>query len=133
MKIYLSYKQTGVELQILEKELNFFKKFFTSRGDEVFIRYLDEDWQFLSPSEILSKTKDKIDQTDIVLTYIGHSGYSEGMLLELGMAYALGKEVVILIRKDLVNQYWAIKGLSRQIYKFEKFQDIEQLLIKIFN
>lgn len=122
MKIYLSYKQTWVPKEQLEKELLFFKKGLEKLGHEVFIYYFD--WNLdLIPWEYDKLFLENIKKSDLVLAYINYPDKSEGQLLELGMAYALWKEIKLLINGKVKDKYYLIFWLGKVVY-FDNLENI---------
>ena len=125
MQIYLSYKQTWIEKSRLLDELLFFKSNIEKTWNNIFIYYLQENNE-LPPKELDMKFLEKIKESDLVLAYINYSEKSEWQLLELGMAYALNKKILILINEKIEKNYYLTYGL----WKVIKFQKLEYLDFK---
>jgi len=120
--IYLSYKQSWIDTNQLEKELNFIKNKLEATWKKVFIYYFEED-STLPPNKLLKKFYENIKKANLVLAYINYPEKSEWQLLELGMAYALWKPIKILINKTVNDNYYLVYGLG-QVIEFEKLEDI---------
>ena len=120
--IYLSYKQSWIDTNQLEKELNFIKNKLEATWKKVFIYYFEED-STLPPNQLLKKFYENIKKANLVLAYINYPEKSEWQLLELGMAYALWKPIKILINKTVNDNYYLVYGLG-QVIEFEKLEDI---------
>ena len=121
--IYLSYKQSWVNPNQLEKELKFIKNKLEATWQKVFIYYFEED-STLPPHQLLKKFYENIKKANLVLAYINYPEKSEGQLLELGMAYALWKPIKILINNTVKNNYYLVYGLG-QVIEFEKLECID--------
>ncbi len=127
MKIFLSYQQTWIDEETLLKDLNFFRGVFIEKNIENYIYFLDEENNNDS-STVCRKAKEEIEKCDIVLAYINHPKRSEGMLLELGIAYELWKEIKILVNTKFKDNYLLIYWLtkSKNIVFFESLIDLEK-------
>ena len=89
MKIFVSYQQTGVEEETLTSTLTNIRDTLYKLGHENFIYYLDADFQDKTAKEIITKAKNEIEQSDMVVAFINQSRRSEGMMQELGIAFAM--------------------------------------------
>ena len=127
MKIYLSYKQTGIPEEELEKNLLFFKKEIEKLWHSVFIYYFDDNSD-LPPEELNKRFLNQIKESDLVLAFVNYKDKSEWQLLELGMAYSLWKEIKILINKKVKENYYLIYGLWK-VYKFDKIEEMDLINI----
>ena len=123
MNIYLSYKQSWIEPNILKKELLFIKNSLEKLWHKVFIYYFEED-SSLPADKLNQKFLKNIKKTDLVLAYVNYKEKSEGQLLELGMAYALWKEIKMLVNKSVKDNYFLIYGLWKTI-EFEKIENLD--------
>ncbi len=132
MKVYVSYKQTWVPEDILVKELNLIRFVLNYLDINSFIWYLDENWQNLSANQVLEETYNKIEESDLVLCYINWPDKSEGMFIELWMAYKLEKEIVLFINKNVKDKFWSIYWLSDKIIEFDDLNDLENKLLDFF-
>ena len=122
MKIYLSYKQTWIEENELIKDLNFFKSKVEKTWNNIFIYYLEEPSK-LEADVLNSKFLEEIKKSDLILAYINYPEKSEWQLLELGMAYALNKKIIVLVNEKVEKNYY----LSYWLWKTIKFKNLEDL------
>lgn len=132
MKVFLSYQQTWVDKKILLKDLQFFREVFDDKNIKNFVYYLDEkeeDDNFY----ICEKVKKEIEKCDLVITYINHKKRSEWMLLELGMAYELWKEIKIFINRKYKDDYLLIYWLTKKenVIFFNEFFEIEEQIKRL--
>ena len=121
--IYLSYKQTGIDPKQLEKELKFIKNKLEAAGHKVFIYYFEENSQ-LPPNELNKKFLQNIQRSEIVLAYINYPEKSEWQLLELGMAYALKKKIIILVNRKVKENYYLVYWLGKVI-EFDVLENVD--------
>ena len=128
MKIFVSYKETGLEESELHGKLEKIKEIIWNIGHGSFVYHLDTKYDNPTAKEVMEKAKSEIETSDIVLAFINYPWKSEGMLLELGIAKALGKEILTLVNKEIENEYFLTYWISDNTVFFDKFEDIEKLL-----
>ena len=121
--IYLSYKQSWIPTEILEKELNYIKNQINKLWEKIFIYYFDSNSN-LPPKQLLKNFLLNIKKSNIVLAYINHPNKSEWQLLELGMAYCLWKKIKILINKEVKENYYLVYGLW-EVIEFKNLEEVD--------
>lgn len=121
MNIFISYKQTWIEKQELEKNLLFLKNKLEKLWHDVFIAYFTE-YENMDQKELDNYFLENIKKADLVLAFVNYESKSEGQLLELWMAYALGKKIKLLVNKKIKDKFYLIYGLWEVIY-FDKLED----------
>jgi hypothetical protein len=117
-KIYISYKQTWVSDKELQKNLWFLKKQIESLWNETFIYYFDWDNK-LPVWEFVYKFYEEIKKSDIFFCFINHKEKSEWQLLELWMAYTLGKKIILLINEEVKDNYFLSYWTADHIFYFK--------------
>lgn len=127
MKIFLSYKQSWVKEQELKRDLSFIRESLSELWLESFIYYLDISWK-KTPKEVLEIAREKIEKSDIVICFVNYEELSEGMMLELWIAYDLKKDVILLINKKISFPYFLLKSFAKKIIEFDKLEDIKEKL-----
>ena len=132
MRVYVSYKQTWVKEESLKKELWIIKDVLNYLGMDSFIWYFDEQWFKYNAEQVLERTKNEIQSSDIVLCYINWPEKSEWMFLELGISYEMNKNVVIFINEKIHSNFWSVYWLSSDIIKFADYDDLEKKLLQYF-
>jgi len=123
MKIYLSYKQTWIEENELIKDLNFFKSKVEKTWNNLYIFYFEEE-RNQKADKLNKKFLEEIGKSDLILAYINYPEKSEWQLLELGMAYALNKKIVVLVNEKIEKNYYLSYWLWKTI-KFKKLEDLD--------
>ena len=121
--IYLSYKQSWIPPKILEKELNYIKNQINKLQEKIFIYYFDSNPN-LPQNQLLKNFLLNIKKAKLVLAYINYPEKSEGQLLELGMAYCLGKKIKILINKEFKEHYYLVYWLW-EVIEFKSLEEID--------
>jgi hypothetical protein len=129
MKIFLSYKQTWVSQEELDKNLWIIKDIAHDNWDKSFIYYLN--WEVNTNSkEINKKALENITKSDLIIWFINHSEKSEWQLLELWMSYALWKKILILVNKECEDGYFLSYWLKWDIITYSDIKELKILLTK---
>ena len=83
------------------------------------------------PQEVIEIMQQQIKSSDLVLSFVNYAERSEGELLELGMAYAMGKPVVNFINEEVESWYRLIDVIGEKIL-FNGFDDFREKLFQYF-
>ena len=124
MKIYItaSFGRSGREyietLCSLVKEAGFV--------DFCFIRDVENyEKVFHDPHELMLRAKEEIGKCDALL--MEYDGPGHGRMVELGMAYAMGKRIVLITKKG-TSVKETVEGVSHGIVEYEDLADIVEPL-----
>lgn len=128
MKIFVSYQQTWVDKNELQSNLTLIRNTLYKLGHDNFIYFLDTQFENQTAKEIMSKAKNEIERSDIIVAFINYTGRSEGMMQELGIAYALGKKILIIMNKQMEDEYFLTYWMSSNSVFFQNIQEVEKLL-----
>jgi len=123
-KIFLSYKQWGLEKSELDKNLGFLREELEKLNYQNFIYYFDNEFENVSPEIINKNAFSEIEKADIILWFINHKEKSEGQLLELGMAYAKWKKIILLVNNKIKDNYFLSFWLKAKIIYFDDLEKI---------
>ncbi len=102
MRYYIAYKFLGTDKKILKNNLKTLCDKIEDNGDTTFIFYRDmQDWGEISMpiDEVIRQAFVEVKKSDAILAFIESEEKSEGMILEVGYAKALGKKLVLIIKK----------------------------------
>ncbi|HBB04638.1 TPA: hypothetical protein DCZ39_07245 [Patescibacteria group bacterium] len=102
MRYYIAYKFLDSDKEILKKRLGIISDMIEETGNTAFIFYRDTQNRgaISTPTDqIIRQAFIEVKKSDIIVAFIESGEKSEGMLLEVGYAKALGKKLVLLIRK----------------------------------
>ena len=124
-KIFLSYKQWGLEKSELDKNLGFLREELEKLNYQNFIYYFDNEFENVSPEIINKNAFSEIEKADIILWFINHKEKSEGQLLELGMAYAKWKKIILLVNNKIKDNYFLSFWLNANIIYFDDLEKID--------
>jgi hypothetical protein len=124
----VSYKQSGVSEKELEKNLTFLRKEIEKLWNQTFIYFLDADSE--KPADELVKIfKAEIQKSDLFFCFINHKKPSEWQLLELWMAYAMNKQVILYINEDVKDNYYLTYWMANHIFYFKNLKkDLKKVL-----
>lgn len=128
MKIFVSYQQTWIEEKNLEKDLRKVREIIESMWHITFVYFLDSDYKNQTKKEMVMKTKNEIDTSDIVLSFVEHPNMSEWMMQELGMAYALNKKIVFFVKKEHEQDYFLSYWIATNTVFYDEFHELEKLI-----
>jgi len=134
MKIYLCYKFSWIEKDVLLQELSWIKAVFDDFGFESFIFCLEYNFipeaQVLDANFVITKAKEKISEADLVLIYINSPQKSEWMLIEQGIAHALGKKIAVFVKNEIKSNYFLTYGTNPDIIEYDEYADFIDKLKK---
>lgn len=126
MKIFIAYKfseeKNKKELQDILTKLS---EKIESLGHKTYIHFRDaEKWGELelSPRKIIEGALDELKNCDAILALMMTSEKSEGLLLEVGYAKALGKKIILAIKEN--ERAVFIKEIADEIVEFENIDDL---------
>jgi len=99
--------------------------------DFSFIRDV-ENYQkvFHDPKELMKRAKEEIEKCDILL--IDMTDKPTGRAIEAGIAYALGKKIISIMKKGTKIKD-TTRGISDFIIEYEKISDIKDSLEEIYS
>ena len=99
--------------------------------DFCFIRDI-EKYQpiFDNPKDLMEKACQEIKKSDLLL--IDVTDKPTGRAIEAGMAYALGKKIIVIMKRGTKIK-GTVKGIADFIIEYENIEDIFTELIDIFN
>lgn len=132
MKIFISYRYTGEDLSVLEGILERIISLFENKGYSVFCSFKHNNFfkkENYSYKQILDYAFKELDDSDYVFAFVKSPEKSEGMLLELGYAYAKGKKI-LLAKKEGVHSTF-IQEFSNQNISFTDIEDLYEKLEKL--
>lgn len=96
MNIFLSYAFTGESQTDVRRRMNSLCSTLSRGGNSVYCNMFDEETSsFSTPREFIDDALIKLRNYETVLVINTSERRSEGMLIEVGAALALGKRVVV--------------------------------------
>ena len=122
--IFVSYKQWWLEEFELNKNLGFLREKLEELNYNNFIYYFDEEFKNISAEIINSNAINRIKKSDIVLWFINHKDKSEWQLLELWMAYAMWKKIILLVNNKIKENHFLSFWLKAKIIYFNNLEEI---------
>jgi len=129
MKAVISYRYNGEIISNLEILLSMVCNTLKTISIEPYCIFF-ERYKVIGcdniPSEMLKIAFSKIDSTDFLFVIQASEIRSEGMLMEIGYAFAKGKKVIIATKEGIQNTYLPSMANLSLTYK-----DVDDLLQKI--
>lgn len=94
--------------------------------DFCFIRDVEHyEHVFDNPKDLMARALQEIKQSDYLL--IDMTDKPTGRAIEAGMAYALGKKVIVIMKKGTVIKD-TTRGIASKIIEYEDIKDITPVL-----
>ena len=133
MKIYIAYRFSGQDKDELKNSLSKISKVLTDAGHETFIFFRDEqNWgeTTMPPKEIILSAFRHVESNDCLLAIQNSAEKSEGLLLEVGYAKGLGKQIVLAIKQDVSAVF--LRGVADKIIEYNSDEELLELLKQKF-
>jgi len=122
--IFISYKQTWISEEELNKTLGFLREKLEKLWQKTFIYYFDDNSQ-LPVEELDKKFLEDIKKSDIFISFLNYKEKSEWQLMELWMAYSLWKRIIILVNNNIKENYYLSYWTTKEIYYFNELEDLD--------
>ncbi len=132
MKIFVSFRFTGENLQELENTLTRIKNVLEQKGHEVVCSFWREEYYRENNStnkEILEDMLPQIDSCHAILALIKSSDKSEGMLLEIVYGLAKKKQLILASKNNVKTTF--LHEIAEKVIEFETIDDLIQKLDQI--
>ncbi len=100
-----------------------------STGFEDYCFAMDEG-RIEDPKELMIRAEEEIKKSDVLLIDITYK--PTGRLIEAGMAYALKKKIIVIMKKGTLAKETVI-GIADIIIEYEKTDDIKMGLEDFYN
>lgn len=132
MKIFISYKYTGVPLKKLYTQIDPIMTTLKDSNHEPFCNLYSEYFyihnRYTTPM-IMNHCFNEIRNCDIYLAFVDDI-FGGGMAIECGYAYALNKKIVSLVPQS-TEKFTTLTGISDEIYRYKNMEDMLSELQKI--
>lgn len=121
MKIYITAPFKGVDnKQEIEELCALVKR--SGFEDFCFIRDVEQyQKMFHDAHELMTRAREEIERCDALL--IDFDGPASGRMIELGIAYALRKKVVLITKKGTFVKE-TVRGVTNGVIEYEELADI---------
>lgn len=128
MKIFISYKQSGLSDRELKDDLYIFKELLESKWHEVFIYYFDADYINRTPKDIIYTARDEINKSDMVIGFVNHKWRSEWMMEELWVAFWLNKNIKFIVNTSYEEEYFLSYWISSETFLFSDKDELIDII-----
>jgi nucleoside 2-deoxyribosyltransferase len=125
MRIYIAYKFTGQDKELLKKRLHRLADSIEQNGHETFVFYRDiVEWgtKPMERKDIMPIALKELQKSDLLLLYIEEYSKSTGVGLEVGYAKASQIPIILAAPKNEDCDY--LMGLYDEFVEFEDFEDL---------
>lgn len=132
MKIFISYRYTGEDLSIVKSTIEKITSLFEDKNISVFCSFGHSEFfqkENYSNKQILDYALKGLDESDYVFAFIKSQEKSEGMLLELGYAYAKGKKIILAKKDDVYTTF--VQELAERTISFTDLEDLYEKIEKL--
>jgi len=126
MRYYIAYKFADNDKDLLKKNLETISDIIekTDASTFIFCRDMQRRWTIeMTINEIIHQAFDEVKKSDAIIALIESEEKSEGMLLEIGYAKAVGKKLIVVIKKWVNLRF--VRALADEVIEFEKVEDIK--------
>jgi len=132
MRVYLAYKLSEVDIEILRPTLEKISKIIENLGHETFIFVRDaQNWKpgKMGAKEIMKRASEEMKKSDVILSILEVADKGEGLLIESGFMKGLGKKLIVASKKDCRG--FLLKGIADEVIEYESFDDLKKGLKNI--
>lgn len=133
MKLYLAYKFTGENFEVLKSEMDLISNTLKELGNEKFCSFERENMfkeNSYSAKDIIKFSLDQMNSCDAVLVYLKSNEKSEGMLIEIGYALAKNKKIYLLAKEDIKTYF--VHGVADKVVVFRDTLELEEKTRELF-
>lgn len=137
MKVFVSYAFTGEDHTVLRKRLSDLRETFLQLGVDFYINIFSPDWQSMMDNnatggEFMQSALKDMRPCDIVLALQASERRSEGMLMEIGAAIALGKKVVLAQHQSCIGKTY-LPTMANDTFVWHDEQELIRQVREYFN
>lgn len=128
MRYYIAYKFLNADKEILKKNLWIISDMIERTGNTTFIfnRDVQNRWEISMPiNQVITQAFAEVKKSDAILAFIESEEKSEWMLLEVGYAKALGKNLILVIKRGINFRF--LRALANKTIEFDTIDEIELL------
>jgi len=125
MKIQMAYKFTGEDSVKLIEELKKIVSIFEGNGHLVYCPVLNPD-RPKDKKALFFDTLKRLEDTDAIFALIKSDTRSEGMLMEIGHAWGMGKKLIVAINKGVENTHF--REFADVVIDFENMEELYEKL-----
>ncbi len=123
MKIFIIQRVSGENMNKLRKESHKMSLILNKNNHNVSCTMLEgEDFGKKGPKEMLEYAFKEIDNCDVLIAIVRSEKRSEGMLMEIGYAFAKNKKIILFIKKKVVKTY--LREMTDRYIEFESTRDL---------
>lgn len=128
MKVFVSYAFTGEDFDVLRTRLAGLRDIFKKLGLEYYINTFAPEWQSMMDNnanggEFLHAALKNMKTSDIVFVVNTSERRSEGMLMEIGAAVAMGKQIVLAQHTSSIGKTY-LNTVANDVFEWSLEQEL---------
>lgn len=127
IKIFLSYKYTGLSLDELHKMIDPIVDFFKNAGYDIYCNLYDDDFYYsnkMNTKQIMNHALEKLDECNFQIILWDRS-YSEGTIVEFGRAYGRMPQMLLIKEKSLSS---TVICMADEVIEYKSLDNLMELL-----
>lgn len=130
MKFFVSYRFTGEDPKVLEKNMKIICSTLEGNGHKNYCTFWNADsLSKTSKKELMNYAFKEIDNSDGLFVFLNSENKSEGMLIEVGYALARKKKIFLAVSKKLKNTY--LREIADNFIEFDNVKELENKIKEI--
>lgn len=134
MKIYFCYKfRNYTNKTALKSKLETISELLKHQGHSTYIYWRDnQKWSTIpskdKPQSVIIRAFHQIRNSDVLFAFTDTQDVSEGMLLELGYGYAIGKKIIFVTVENSLSRF--VIAIADKVIEFKSFESLINSLAK---
>ncbi len=137
MKVFVSYAFTGEDFDVLRARLVGLRDIFDKLGLDYYINTFAPEWQSMmangaTSGEFLHFALKDMKTSDIVFVLNSSERRSEGTLMEVGAAVAMGKKIVMAQHVSSVGKTY-LDTVANDVFEWSTEQELLQKTLSYFS
>lgn len=127
-KVFCSYAFTGENETTVTERMGIITEAFRSAGVEAYCNLFDTRRELLNgPKQFIDAALEELRTCDIVFAVMSSERRSEGMLIEIGAAYAAGKKIVLARHQSALGKTY-LDQLADKTVDWQTNADLQRLI-----
>lgn len=127
-KVFCSYAFTGEDKATVTKRMHLITSTFKSIGVDAYCNLFDTQRESLnSAKDFIDSALKELETADIVFVVMTSERRSEGMLIEIGAAYAAGKPIVLAQHESAKHKTY-LDQLAKKTVLWQTDADLKHII-----
>lgn len=125
MKVFIAYRFTGEDVRKLEPFLRAVQETLHAKGLETYCSFFKEsEFQenHMTERQIFEHAFDNLASSELLLVLMTSPAKSEGMLMEVG--YAFAKKIPMVVAYHSSIEHSAVLALGKDAFSWDRMEDL---------